>query len=239
MRPLDGQSFSATPIGKIISPYREKFAIPRQPGLVSAASSRIQLENHCNREEILRGLEGFSHIWIVFVFHQALRETWKPMVRPPRLGGNQKVGVFASRSPYRPNAIGISVVEVSKIDQQNGQWCVHFNGGDLLNETPVLDIKPYLPYADAIPDAQGAYAQEAPVIVRDIEFSPQARQQTEQLTEKYPKLEQLITQVLGQQPQPAYQRDTNKDFGMALYDLNIRWTNTETTLIVNSIKFNA
>lgn len=169
--------FEFQSIGRVHSPYKEKFAIPRQPGLVSAAKGHIALLGDCNREEILRGIEGFSHIWLSFVFHQAIKEDWKPMVRPPRLGGNQKVGVFASRSPFRPNPIGLSVVKLDGIEKQTlnnqaSQWRVNFSGGDLLDGTPILDIKPYIPYADALPDATGGFASCAPNNKISVNFAP-------------------------------------------------------------------
>ena len=236
MNTKDDNSYRFSPVGQVVSPYREKFAIPRQPGLVTAAESHIRLEGHCNREEIFRGLEGFSHIWIVFVFHEAIREHWKPMVRPPRLGGNEKIGVFASRSPFRPNEIGLSVAELDKIDHDGKNWRIHFKGGDLLHGTPVLDIKPYLPYADSIASASGSYAEDKPDTSITVEFSEQANQQLEIEEKNHPKLRQLITQILTQQPQPAYHHEDFKSYGMTLYDLNIRWTNTPSALIVDTIE---
>ncbi len=218
-----GNDYSRTPIGVVNSPFKEKFAIPRQPGLVTACDSTISLASHCNREEILRGLKGFSHVWVIFVFHQAIREDWKPMVRPPRLGGNKKVGVFASRSPFRPNPIGLSVVELKDISHENGQWKIHIGGADLLDQTPVLDIKPYIPYADAIVDAYGHYAEETPPADTEIIFSESAEQKIQQLQSVYPQLSLLIEQVLSQQPQPAYQDTEERVYGVKLYDLNVRW----------------
>lgn len=227
------------PVGWIHSPYKEKFAIPRQPGLVTAAQAHITLRNDCNREEILRGLEGFSHLWLVFVFHEAMREQWKPMVRPPRLGGNQKVGVFASRSPFRPNPIGLSVVTLEDIRQVSGQWQIHIGGGDLLDQTPILDIKPYIPYADAHPDARGNYAAESPATLDRVEFTAAAQAQLARQAARYPQLETLIRQVLSQQPEPAYHHGkaaVEREYGMSLYDLNIRWLREDGSLRVTSIE---
>lgn len=226
------------PVGWIHSPYKEKFAIPRQPGLVTAAQAHITLRQDCNREEILRGLEGFSHLWLVFVFHQAMREQWKPMVRPPRLGGNQKVGVFASRSPFRPNPIGLSVVTLENIRQVNGQWQIHIGGADLLDQTPILDIKPYIPYADAHPDARGNYAAESPATLDRVEFTTAAQTQLAGYGQRYPQLETLIRQVLNQQPEPAYHQGkaAEREYGMSLYDLNIRWLREDGGLRVTSIE---
>ena len=233
-------AYQFEPVGWIHSPYKEKFAIPRQPGLVTAADAHISLRNDCNREEILRGLEGFSHLWLVFVFHEAMREHWKPMVRPPRLGGNQKVGVFASRSPFRPNPIGLSVVTLDDIKQVNGQWQIHVGGADLLDQTPILDIKPYIPYADAHPNARGHYAAELPSTVELVDFLPRARAQLVQCEQAYPRLQELIKQVLGQQPEPAYHSNScseaEREYGMALYDLNIRWVRQGDSLLVTDIR---
>lgn len=226
------------PVGWIHSPYKEKFAIPRQPGLVTAAKSHITLRNDCNREEILRGLEGFSHLWLVFVFHEAMREQWKPMVRPPRLGGNQKVGVFASRSPFRPNPIGLSVVTLEDVRLVSGQWQIHIGGADLLDQTPILDIKPYVPYADAHPQARGNYAAESPGTLDEVVFAPAALAQLATHEKNYPQLKELIRQVLSQQPEPAYHNtdgETQREYGMALYDLNIRWVRQRGRFCVTEI----
>ncbi|WP_439136425.1 tRNA (N6-threonylcarbamoyladenosine(37)-N6)-methyltransferase TrmO [Pseudomaricurvus sp.] len=232
------QTYHFDPVGWVHSPYKEKFATPRQPGLVTAAHSHITLRNDCNREEILRGLEGFSHLWLMFVFHEAIREDWKPMVRPPRLGGNQKVGVFASRSPFRPNPIGLSVVTLEGIKQEKGQWQIHIGGGDLLDQTPILDIKPYIPYADSHPQAQGNYADDTPETLESIEFNPQAYEQVTLFEKSYPSLEQLIRQVLSQQPEPAFHKSSERTYGMALYDLNIQWQRQGKTLVVTDVRQN-
>ncbi len=231
----DAENLSLKIIGSVVSPYEEKFAIPRQPGLVSAAKSSILLRKEFNREELLRGLNDFSHIWIVFLFHESIRDQWKPMVRPPRLGGNQKIGVFASRSPFRPNPIGLSVVKIDKIAKINDQWRIDFEGGDLLNKTPVIDIKPYIPYADSIEDAKGAYANCAPTIDVKIGFSSLAQSQLRKHQQKHPDLQRLIEQVLAQQPQPAYKKQHSESYGMRLYDLNIRWSTDEGLIQVESI----
>ncbi len=233
-------NYTFTPIGIVHSPYKEKFAIPRQPGLVTAAQSYIELLGDCNREDTLRGLNGFSHIWLSFVFHEAIKTDWKPMVRPPRLGGNKKVGVFASRSPFRPNPIGLSVVEVTEIQRtkRNGQadsWRIHFKGGDLLDGTPVLDIKPYLPYVDAIGNAKGGFAEHAPVTDTQIVFTEQAEAQLQSAEALHQDLRDLITQVLAQQPQPAYQDTNNRAYGVKLYDYNVRWKQQSNTLEVFEI----
>jgi tRNA-Thr(GGU) m(6)t(6)A37 methyltransferase TsaA len=224
-------------IGTIHSPYAEKFAIPRQPGLVPAARAEIEL--HPNYEPAtVRELTRFSHIWVLFLFHENLVRGWQPLVRPPRLGGNSKVGVFASRSTFRPNGIGMSVVELIEVEQQQGITKLHVRGGDWVNGTPVVDIKPYLPYADAIPDADGGYASTTPELL-EVRYTTTAQKQLADLAKDYPDLELLISQVLQQDPRPAYQRDkpSAKIFGMQLYDLNIQWQiEDQQNLVINITK---
>ena len=224
-------------IGHIHSPYREKFAVPRQPGLVTAARAELVLSAPCNREEIVRGLEDFSHLWITFVFHQVLHQGWKPTVRPPRLGGNRRVGVFATRSPFRPNAIGLSVVALHAVEKRGDQWLLVLGGVDVVDGTPVLDIKPYLPYADALPDARGGFASEPPSPASRVSFSDTARRQLAQHSDSYPHLAQLIEQVIAQRPRPAYHRDDGERlYGMTLYDLNIQWRDDGGASIVEAIQ---
>jgi tRNA-Thr(GGU) m(6)t(6)A37 methyltransferase TsaA len=162
--------FSLSPIGTIHSCYGEKFGIPRQPGLVKSATATLELLPPYNSPDALRGLDGFSHLWVIFLFHQSTRNQWKATVRPPRLGGNERVGVFASRSNFRPNPIGLSVVELLTVEGTQ----LHLGGGDFLDGTPVLDIKPYLPYADCIPSATGAFATRTPEPVNTVECPDEA-----------------------------------------------------------------
>lgn len=223
-------NFEFSAIGYAETPYQEKFSIPRQPGLVTSDNSSICLTGKANREEILRGLEGFSHIWLVFVFHEAQKENWKPMVRPPRLGGNQKVGVFASRSPFRPNPIGLSVVKIRNIEKKDRDWRINIDGCDLLNGTPILDIKPYLPYADSLADTRSGFAAEAPGNRCEVVFSDAATSTLNTLKRPHSNLERLIREVLQQQPEPAYHKSKSAEssqetriYGISLYNLNIRW----------------
>lgn len=221
-------SFHFSPIGVIRSCYKEKFGIPRQPGIVSEAPSTLELLPPYDRSEALAELEGFSHIWVIFVFHEALREQWRPTVRPPRLGGNRRIGVFASRAPYRPNPIGLSVVALEKIDCTGDRCVLHLGGADLLDGTPVLDIKPYLPYVDAINDAVGGYAGSAPASLISVSFSKKAEEQCEARSlSDLPGLRKLIEQIISQDPRPAYvQGDEHKPeqvYGMRLYDFDLRW----------------
>jgi tRNA-Thr(GGU) m(6)t(6)A37 methyltransferase TsaA len=227
-------AYTFTPIGIIESPYQEKFAIPRQSGLVTAAQGKILLQQKANNLALVRGLENFSHLWIIFVFNATAAQGWKPLVKPPRLGGNSKLGVLATRSTFRPNPIGMSVVKLDKITYLNKQLSLHISGLDLLDKTPVLDIKPYIPYSDAILNAKAGFAQQAPSTQLSVEFTPKAKQQLAPYLREYPQLDLLITQVLSQDPRPAYkqQKQDDKVYGMALYNLNITWQVHNTTKII-------
>lgn len=215
-------------IGIIHSPYKEKFAVPRQPGLVTAAKAQLELLPPYNQIDSIRGIEDFSHLWLTFVFHQTADKGWKPLVRPPRLGGNKKVGVFATRSTFRPNPIGLSVVTFEGIEQKNKKLFLNISGIDLVDGTPILDIKPYIPYADALPDAKGGFAQDKPEKNIAIEFSPQALEAIHRNETRYPELKLLIEQVLAQDPRPAYKgKNDTATYGMTLHDLNITWSVSE------------
>ncbi|RTE87385.1 MULTISPECIES: tRNA (N6-threonylcarbamoyladenosine(37)-N6)-methyltransferase TrmO [Gammaproteobacteria] len=213
------------PIGIIHSPYQEKFAIPRQPGLVPSAIGRIDFYSPYNQAECFRGLEEFSHLWVQFIFHETQAKGWKPLVRPPRLGGNEKRGVFATRSTFRPNAIGLSVVKIEAINEHKGTVALSVSGIDLLDQTPILDIKPYIAYSDALPKAISGFAQESPSSDLKVEFSECAREALSTQAKHFPYLYKLIEEVLAQDPRPAYHTNQNEDrvYGMALYDFNIKW----------------
>ena len=212
------------PIGNISTPYKEKFAIPRQPGLAKSAEGKITFFEGFNDPNYLRGIEQFSHLWLLFHFHQTADKGHSPLVRPPRLGGNKKLGVFATRSTFRPNSIGMSVVEFGSVSYQNNQLSLIVQGIDLLDGTPILDIKPYVPYADSIERASGGVAQHSPKLM-EVTFTEQASCQLDLFESLYPKLAALIQEVLSQDPRPAYHKDSHSDktYGMSLYDLNIQW----------------
>lgn len=232
-------TFSFDPIGVIHSCYKEKFGIPRQSGLVTAAEATLELYAPYDCPEALTELEGFSHIWVVFVFHQTKRQTWKPTVRPPRLGGNQRIGVFASRSPFRPNPIGLSAVLLEGIDCSGGRCRLRLRGADLLDGTPVLDIKPYLPYADALPEARAGYAAQVPDSGLTVSFNELAAQQCAHLEQSgFPGLRQLIEQMLRADPRPAYcaGRDTPQCFGMRVHDVDVQWSATGRIIEVLALK---
>ncbi|WDE01371.1 tRNA (N6-threonylcarbamoyladenosine(37)-N6)-methyltransferase TrmO [Thalassomonas actiniarum] len=212
-------------IGYVSSPYKEKFAIPRQPGIVSAAKGHIELAGQANNIELVRGLEQFSHLWLMFIFHGTSAQGWKPLVRPPRLGGNKKLGVLATRSTFRPNPVGMSVVKLEDIRVENKSVKLGISGLDLLDQTPIIDIKPYVPYSDALYDASAGFAQESPADSLNISFSSQAKQDLLKFHQAYPELEQLISQVLAQDPRPAYKsgQADDKRYGMHLHQFNILW----------------
>lgn len=217
------------PIGMIHSCFRQKFGIPRQPGLVKSATASLELLPPYNVKEALRGIEEFSHLWILFVFHESVCEKFQPTVRPPRLGGNTRVGVFATRAPFRPNPIGLSVVELKSV---NGTT-LELAGGDFLDGTPVLDIKPYIPYADAIPNAHGAFANDAPEPVNTVSFSAEAEKVFQTLEKN---TQQLIRDVLSYNPRPAYQADDpDRICGTRLLDLEIKWRQTRNSVVIESI----
>jgi tRNA-Thr(GGU) m(6)t(6)A37 methyltransferase TsaA len=232
-------NFQFQPIGVIRSCFKEKFGIPRQPGLVTEARAVLELHPPFDCPEAVAELKGFSHVWVVFVFHQAMREEWRPTVRPPRLGGNQRIGVFASRSPFRPNPIGLSAVTLEKVDCQAGHCQLHLRGADLLDGTPVLDIKPYLPYADALPEARGGFADKAPASDLKVQFSELAEAQCEALEQTtYPGLRLLIEQILQADPRPAYYlgREQQQSFGMRLYDFDLQWQVAGSEITVTALR---
>jgi tRNA-Thr(GGU) m(6)t(6)A37 methyltransferase TsaA len=214
-----------TIIGKVNSPYKEKFAIPRQPGLVTSAKATITLSGETNNAELVRELAQFSHIWILFVFHGTQEQGWKPLVRPPRLGGNKKIGVLATRSTFRPNPIGMSVVKLDSIEVENQQVALHISAIDLLDKTPVIDIKPYVPYSDSIAYAEAGFAQNQPSQNLKITFSKKAQISLTEHQKNIPDLALFIEQVLAQDPRPAYKQGKvdEKIYGMHLYNLNIQW----------------
>ena len=218
--------YSFKPIGIVHSCFTDKFGVPRQPHLVPAATGHIELLPPYAREEAVRGLDEFSHIWVLFVFHMAKRDQWKPTVRPPRLGGNRRVGVFASRSPERANPIGLSLLKLDEITIASGKISLAVSELDLVEGTPILDIKPYLPYADSAENVRAGYAPDAPLSRLPVHFEPATQQQLPQLTMIYPNLDDLIVQVLQQDPRPAYQdahEESERTFGIRLYDLDIKW----------------
>lgn len=215
--------YSFETIGVVHSCFKEKFGIPRQPGLVREARATLELLPPYDRVEALKGIEAFSHVWILFVFHAIPRSPWKATVRPPRLGGNQRVGVFATRSTFRPNPIGMSVVALEEVVREGGRLMLRLKGIDLLDGTPVLDIKPYIPYADAIPQARAGFAQDAPGQALRVVFGTQAVAFCEARAHEQPGLSRFIEQLLAQDPRPAYVDEDGRIYGMRLFDFDLRW----------------
>ncbi len=212
-------------IGVIRSPYKEKFAVPRQPGLVEDGGGELLLLPPYNQAEAVRGLSDFSHLWVMFIFHQTMEGGWRPTVRPPRLGGNARMGVFATRSTFRPNPLGMSLIELKGVRVKNGEVALELGSLDLVDGTPVVDIKPYLPFAESQPQARAGFAQAAPAGNMPVRFAPQAEQQLQQHQARYPQLRRFISQVLAQDPRPAYRKgeDIERDYAVWLLDFNVRW----------------
>jgi tRNA-Thr(GGU) m(6)t(6)A37 methyltransferase TsaA len=230
------------PIAYVRSPYRQKFAVPRQPNLVREAVGDICFVPPFADPNMLRGIDGFSHVWLIFRFHQTADEGWAATVTPPRLGGTERVGVLASRSPYRPNPLGLSVVEIVGVMQHGAELRLRVRGLDLVDGTPIYDVKPYVPYADSMPDARGGYATTAPAVDEasriGVAFSDTATQQLANLAFSLCDLRSLITEVLQQDPRPAQhiRNHEQRDYGMHLYDYNVRWRVSNAVAEVLSIE---
>ncbi|MBQ0037713.1 MAG: tRNA (N6-threonylcarbamoyladenosine(37)-N6)-methyltransferase TrmO [Clostridiales bacterium] len=206
-------------IARIRSPFSEKFGVPRQSGLVDSLRAQIVFEKDYRNADAVRGLEGFSHIWLIWQFSQAVRDGWSPTVRPPRLGGNQRMGVFATRSPFRPNEIGLSSVKLERIeiDPKLGP-VLHVSGADLMDGTPIFDIKPYLPYCDSHPDALGGWTDGADNRALQVDF-PDA------LLQRVPEAERSgLLGVLASDPRPRYQKDPRRVYGMRFGAVNVKFT---------------
>lgn len=218
-------------VARIKSEFREKFGIPRQSGLVEALRAELVFEPEYRNADALRGLEGFSHIWLIWQFSQAVREDWSPTVRPPRLGGNTRLGVFATRSPFRPNPIGLSCVRLEGLRQDPSLGTVLVvSGADLLDGTPIYDIKPYLPYADAHPEAVGGFAAAAPEAKLEVLIpeAVKAAMPAERL--------EALRGVLALDPRPSYQNDPERVYGMRFAGYNVRFSVEGDTLRVRSVE---
>lgn len=222
-------------LGIVHSCFKQKFGIPRQPGLVPEAEASIEILPPYDREEAFRGLEEVSHIWVVFIFHQAMREGWHPTVRPPRLGGNQRIGVFATRSNFRPNPIGLSLVRLAGMVRREGKYYLEVCGGDLLDGTPVLDIKPYLPYADSVEGASAGIANTPPETM-PVQYSDQALTQLETFDDTEGRLASLITSMLSYDPRPAYQNQPGREYGCQVHDYNVTWKVENGSVLVLAIE---
>ena len=213
------------------SDFPTKFGIPRQSGLAEALQSTIVFEPAYRNPEALRGIEGFSHLWILWQFSQAVRQDWSPTVRPPRLGGNTRMGVFATRSPFRPNAIGLSCVRLLSVEHtQDIGTVLHIGGADLMDGTPILDIKPYIPYCDAHPEAMGGFTQDAGDFILEVDFP-------ENLKQRLPaEKQEAICQVLSHDPRPSYQKDSDRVYGLSFAGHDIRFTVKDKVLTVVDVQ---
>lgn len=224
-------------IGRLHTPFAEKFATPRQPGLAPAVKAQIELLPPYNDREAIRELDSFSHLWVIFHFHRQQDEGWSPTVRPPRLGGNTRVGVFATRSPFRPNPIGLSVVHYHGHQFEDGRLLLNISGPDMVDQTPVLDIKPYVPYSDALPDAIAGFATDKPSSRLELQFSQAAEIQLSSTELPTAELRRALTAILSLDPRPAYQRnETGREYGARLYGCNVRWRVDDTVLTVLAIE---
>ena len=218
-------------IARIRSDFPTKFGIPRQSGLVENLRATVVFEPEYRNPDALRGLEEFSHLWLIWQFSQAVRDTWSPTVRPPRLGGNTRMGVFATRSPFRPNPIGLSCVRLVGMekDPELGHVLV-VAGADLMDGTPILDIKPYLPYADSHPEALGGFTGNVGGKVLEVDFPPELLDQVPE-----DKREALIG-VLSRDPRPSYQHDPERVYGMAFAGLEVRFSVDGDVLHVRAVE---
>ena len=219
------------PIAHMRSDFPTKFGIPRQSGLVEELRSMIVFEPEYRSEDALRGIEDFSHLWLIWQFSQAVREGWSPTVRPPRLGGNTRMGVFATRSPFRPNNLGLSCVRLLEVKhtQQYGTVLI-VGGADLLDGTPIFDIKPYIPYSDSRPEAAGGFTDRVGDFLLDVKF-PQ------EILEKLPADKQAAAVgVLSHDPRPSYQRTPGRVYGLNFAGFDIRFTVEDTVLTVQSVE---
>ncbi len=220
---------SIKPIGYISTDFNEKFGIPRQSGRAPSAKGIIRLQDDFNVPDAVRGLENFSHIWLIFDFSAVHTENLSPLVRPPRLGGNKKVGVFASRSPFRPNFLGLSSVKLEKTTFDDGDVCLVVSGADLLDGTPVYDIKPYIPFSDCHTEAIGGYSDENACHKLKVEIP-------DSLKDAFPedKLQTLI-ECLSDDPRPSYQND-DREYGMRFSNKNVKFIVQNDTVVVIDIK---
>ncbi|SUC11155.1 putative methyltransferase, YaeB/AF_0241 family [Pasteurella canis] len=229
---MSNLSLTLTPVAILHSPYKEKFSVPRQPDLVQDGTAIIELLPPYNQFESVRGLEQFSHLWLIFQFNKVPAGKWSPTVRPPRLGGNQRIGVFASRATHRPNPLGLSKVELRQIESKNGKILLYVGPVDLVDGTPIFDIKPYLAYADNQPNAKSGYAQNKPNSQLKVTVSEQAQRKFKEIEKKRPHFQRFVTEVIAQDPRPAYQQNKLSDriYGIRLYEFNIRWKMQENSL---------
>ena len=206
-------------IARIHSDFKEKFGIPRQSGLVPQTRATIVFEPEYRNPDALRGIEGYSHLWLIWSLSKAERDSWSPTVRPPRLGGNTRMGVFATRSPFRPNAVGLSCVTLEKVELHTPDGPVLVVGGaDLLDGTPIYDIKPYLPYVDSHPEARGGFGSEKADYALQIDFPPELEERIGE------EKREALRGLLAGDPRPSYQNDPDRVYGVRYADYNVKFT---------------
>ena len=221
---------SIAPIAHMHSDFSTKFGIPRQSGLVDALRSTIVFTEEFRNEEALRGITEYSHLWLIWQFSEAVRRGWSPTVRPPRLGGNTRMGVFATRSPFRPNNLGLSCVRLIGTEKTAEHGTVlHVAGADLMDGTPIFDIKPYIPYSDSYPDAVGGFTDHAKDFLLTVDFPAQ-------LLQLLPQDKQAAAMgVLSHDPRPSYQKDPQRIYGLSFAGFDIRFSVTGETLTVHDV----
>lgn len=218
------------PIAFMRSDFPTKFGIPRQSGLAESLRSTIVFEPKYRNPDALRGITDYSHLWLIWQFSEAVRTDWTPTVRPPRLGGNTRMGVFATRSPFRPNSLGLSCVKIIGLEHTvNNGTVIHVAGADLMDGTPIFDIKPYIPYCDSHPDALGGFTATADDFLLSVDFP-------DELFNKIPKEKQnALLEVLSHDPRPSYQHDSNRNYGLNFSRFNIRFSVADKTLTVKEV----
>lgn len=225
--PSSAAVWSCTPIGYVRGGFGERFGVPRQARLAPDVLARVEIVPPFNRREAWQGLEAFSHIWVIFGFHAVRDEQWKPTVRPPRLGGRQRMGVFATRSPHRPNHLGLSAVLLERIDFGDASVELVIRGADVVDGTPVFDIKPYIPYADAIDGAAAGWADESPKPRLNVRFSAVASEQCCKYDAKYAAqvpLQRILEQIIALDPRPAIDADESAGiYAMRFQRWDVRW----------------
>ena len=220
-------------IAHIRNAFPTKFGLPRQSGLVPELISTIVFEPEFRVPEALRGIESYSHLWLIWEFHQAVREgesqAWRPTVRPPRLGGNTRMGVFATRSPFRPNPLGLTVVKLLAVEESPEGHVLVVSGADMMDGTPIYDIKPYLPYVDSVPEAVGGFTEEKAEYHLAVDFPPA-------LLGRIPKeMQETLLGVLAQDPRPAYQHDENRVYGLPYAGMDVKFQVRDRVLTVVDI----
>lgn len=226
--------FQFKAIGIIHSCYKEKFSIPRQSGLVPSAEATLELFTPYNHPETLNGLEEISHLWISFIFHQHIHHSFKNQVNPPRLNGKKK-GVYATRSPFRPNPLGLSVVELKSINIEADKVSLSIKGGDFLDQTPVIDIKPYIQYSDALSNTREPYsAIKKPEF--EISFSEIALKKVKIAEKETPLIKQVIVELLSEDPRPVYTKKIKSEYHVRIYDYDLSWHIEQNQVLVVDLK---